>query len=84
MRYTLKAYYNSMPIRRWTLFTRILTDLERRQAKTYLKQNGEKTVNIQVLVTRARKHLPQIRADVDLLEKVRETYERTKAKKAKG
>jgi glutaredoxin 2 len=61
-------------------YTRILTDLERRQAKAYLKQDGERTLNIQVLVARARKYLPQIRADLDTLERLLETYERSKAK----
>lgn len=60
------------------MFTRILTDLERHQAKTYLKQDGERTLNIRVLTIRARRYLPQIRADIELLEKVLESYEREK------
>jgi len=60
------------------MYPRILTKLERKQAKTYLKQNGEKTLNIQVLVSRTRSYLPQIKQDLELLEKLLETYERTK------
>ena len=63
-----------------TLFTRILTDLERRQAKAYLKQDGERTLNIKILALRARKHLPMIRSDLALLEKLMETYERAKTR----
>jgi hypothetical protein len=62
------------------MFSRLLTDLERRQAKTYLKQDGERSLNIQVLVARGRKYLPQIRTDLDLLEKLLEAYERNKTK----
>ena len=62
------------------MFSRLLTDLERRQAKTYLKQDGKRNLNIQVLVARSRKYFPQIRADLDLLEKLLETYERKKTK----
>ena len=36
--------------------------------------DGEKTVNIQVLVSRARDYLPTIRSDLDLLEKLLATY----------
>ena len=58
--------------------SRILTDLERKQARAYVKQDGEKTLNIQVLVSRVRNYLPQIKADLELLEKLLETYERTR------
>ena len=58
--------------------SRILTDLERKQARAYVKQDGEKTLNIQVLVSRVRNYLPQIKRDLELLEKLLETYERTK------
>jgi hypothetical protein len=62
------------------MFTRILTDLERSQAKSYLKQDGERTLNIKILTVRARKYLPHIRADLELLEDVLETYERDKTR----
>jgi hypothetical protein len=76
---TLKPYYGCMahviPMR-----SVILTDLERRQARSYLKQDGERTVNIQVLVLRAKRYIPQLRSDLDLLEKLIGTYERNKTK----
>ena len=53
----------------------ILTDLERRQAKAYLKQDGDKTLNIRVMVQRGRTYLPQIRQDLGLLERLLATYE---------
>lgn len=60
------------------MFTRVLTDLERRQAKDFLKHNGAKTPNVQVIVSRVRKYLPSVKADVDLLERLIETYEASK------
>jgi hypothetical protein len=62
------------------VYTRILTDLERRQAKAYVKQDGERTLNIQVLVARARKYMPQIRSDLELLDTVLKVYEHDKTK----
>jgi len=62
------------------MFTRILTDLERRQAKAYVKQDGQRTLNIKILSLRGRKHLPQIEADLTLLKQVLATYERNKTK----
>ena len=57
------------------MYTRILTDLERKQAKAYVKQDGERTLNIQVLVSRARTHLPQIKQDLELLERLLAAYD---------
>ena len=54
----------------------VLTELERKQARAYIRQNGERTLNVQVLVSRVRSYLPQIRADVALSEKLLEAYER--------
>jgi hypothetical protein len=60
------------------MFSRILTDLERRQAKAYLKANGEKTHNIHVLISRTRDYLPQIKSDLELLERLLAAYQRDK------
>jgi hypothetical protein len=60
------------------MFTRVLTDLERRQAKDFLKHNGGRTPSIQVIVSRARKYLPSINSDVQLLERVIQTYDASK------
>jgi len=65
------------------LFTRILTELERRQAKAYIKQDGERTVNVRVLTIRAQRYLPRIKEDTELLHQVLDAYEREK-KKARG
>jgi hypothetical protein len=59
----------------------ILTDLERKQAKAYVKQDGHRTVNVRVLTIRAQRYLPRIKEDVELLQQVLDTYEREKAKK---
>jgi DNA primase catalytic subunit len=60
------------------MFTRVLTDVERRHIAKYLKQNGKKQVYVRKIVYGARKHLPQIRADIELLENLLKTYEREK------
>jgi hypothetical protein len=60
------------------MFTRILTDLERRQINSYLWQNGEKEAPIRKIANRAREYMPKIKADLELLTKLLETYERTK------
>jgi hypothetical protein len=65
------------------MFTRILTDVERKHIAKYLKQDGEKQIYVRKIVYGARKNLPHIRADLDLLEKLLETYDKAKGEKAK-
>jgi len=60
------------------MFTRVLTDLERRQVKDFLKRNGKRTPAIQVIVSRARKYLPSINTDVELLERLIQAYDASK------
>jgi len=62
------------------MFQRILTEKERRQAKAYLKADGEKGSIVRSLASRAKKHLPTIEADLALLKQLLETYEREKTK----
>jgi hypothetical protein len=57
---------------------RILSPLEERQIKTFVKQNGEKNLNMRVLASRARKNLPAIKADLELLERLLQVYQKTK------
>ena len=56
------------------MFSRILTDAERNRIKSYLKADGEKEVLIRQLVSRAKRQVPTIRSDLDLLEKLLATY----------
>jgi hypothetical protein len=53
---------------------RLLSCLEEKQIRTYLKQDGEKNLNMRVLASRAKKSLPQIRSDLQLIEKLLATY----------
>ena len=55
------------------MFTRVLTDLERRRIEVFLK-NGKRDQAIRNLVHRTRKHLDQIKCDVALLEKLAARY----------
>jgi hypothetical protein len=56
------------------MFQRILTDLERKAIKAYLKADGEKESVVRALASRARRHLPTIKSDLELLEKLLATY----------
>jgi len=55
---------------------RILTDLERKRVKAYLKADGERESVIRALVSRARRHIPTIKSDLDLLDRLLITYSR--------
>jgi hypothetical protein len=57
------------------MFTRILTQLERKRARSYLKEDGEKESVIRALASRAKRHLPQIEEDLTLLKELLQTYE---------
>jgi len=56
------------------MFERILTDLERKKLKAYIKADGAKEGVIRGLVSRARRHLPLLKADLGLLEQLMERY----------
>jgi hypothetical protein len=60
------------------MFTRILTELERKRLRAYLKADGEKSSVVRSLSSRARRYLPQIEEDLRLLRELLETYERSK------
>ena len=62
------------------MFTRILTDLERRRIKAYLKQDGERDLPIRKIVNRGKTYLPQIEADLALVKELLTAYERNKTK----
>jgi len=61
------------------MFTRLLTDLERKRVKAYLKADGERSSVVRSLASRGRRHLPQIEEDLKLLRDLLERYEREKA-----
>jgi hypothetical protein len=63
---------------------KILTPLERRKVQAYLKADGDNDVHVRQLVYGARKNLPTIRADLALLDRLLETYERGKTSDKKG
>lgn len=70
---TYKCYVVHNTLRR-VLHPRILSPLEERQIKAFIKQDGEKNVNMRVLTFLARKNLPQIRRDLEILEKLLAKY----------
>ncbi|MGD0549510.1 MAG: hypothetical protein ABSA81_03055 [Candidatus Bathyarchaeia archaeon] len=59
---------------------KILTELERQKIHAYLKRNGEKDLHIRQVVFNARKQLPTIKADVELIDKLLAAYEKAKRK----
>jgi len=62
------------------MFTRLLTDLERKRLRAYLKANGERSSVVRALASRARRYLPQIEEDLQLLRSLLEAYEQQKTK----
>ena len=62
------------------MYARVLTDFERRKVRTYIGKDGEMPLTVDMLVKKTRKHLPKIRRDFVLLEKLLATYERNKAR----
>jgi hypothetical protein len=57
---------------------RILSHLEEQQVKAFLKEDGKKNLNIRVLALRVRKNLPEIREELDLIEKFVKTYDKNR------
>jgi hypothetical protein len=54
---------------------KILTDLERRKIRAYLKADGEKDVYIRQVIFRGKRCLPRIKEDLELLERLVQVYE---------
>ena len=61
-----------------SLNPRILSRLEEQQVKAFLKEDGEKYLNVRVLALRTRKSLPEIRRELELLEKFVKAYEKNR------
>jgi len=53
----------------------VLTDLERRRIRSYMKTNGERTPALRGLATRCRQYLPTIREDLALIEEFVKHYQ---------
>lgn len=60
------------------LYTRVLTEVERRKIRSYLKANGKRDSMIRSLVSRARSCKPRIHDDMELLEALVARYEKNK------
>jgi len=58
------------------MFTRILTDLERRRIRSYLKADGVKDSAMRKIASRAKEYMPEIRSDLDLLDRLLTTYQK--------
>jgi hypothetical protein len=61
----------------------LLTDLERKRIRSYIKADGEKTQAVRILVGRAKRHLPLIQEDLQLLKQLVETYEANREREKK-
>jgi hypothetical protein len=67
------------------MFTRVLTDLERRRIYEFLgDENSRRDVVIRSLISRARKHVSTIEADLRLLRELARKYERAKKRARAG
>jgi hypothetical protein len=58
------------------MFSRILTDYERRKIRKYLA-NGERLSEVRTIAWRATKYQSQIKSDLALLERFLASYEKT-------
>ena len=56
------------------MYTRILTDVERKYVVKYIQKDGKKVIQVRKVVSGAKKHLPKIKEDLELLERLLETY----------
>jgi hypothetical protein len=54
---------------------KILTELERKKIRAYLKADGEKDVHVRQLAFLARRSLSQIKSDLELLERLVQAYD---------
>jgi len=57
---------------------KILSPLEEQQVKAFLKEDGEKNMSLRVLITRVRKNLPEIKRELELLERFVRAYQKAK------
>ena len=57
---------------------RVLSHVEERYINAFLRQDGEKNVNLRVLAFQVRKHLPEIKRELELLDKFIREYQKTK------
>jgi hypothetical protein len=62
------------------MYTRILTDLERRRVKKYLSEDGKRDALIRKLAHRKKAYEPTIRADLALLDELARKYEKQKTR----
>jgi hypothetical protein len=62
------------------MFTHLLTDLERKRIRTFIKADGEKGSAMRGLATRSRQYLPKIEEDLALIREFLQHYEQEKAK----
>jgi hypothetical protein len=56
--------------------TSILSELERRRIKAFLKADGEKLSAIRGLATRCRQALPRIEEDLELVRQFLQRYDK--------
>ena len=61
------------------MFTRILTDVERKKIEVWLKRNGEREVAVRKIAYLGKRDLPQIKSDLALLERFLAAYQKTRA-----
>jgi hypothetical protein len=65
-----------VPVSGTAMYTRILTDVERKYVVKYVQRDGVKVIQVRKVVSGARKHLPKVKEDLQLLERLLEVYSR--------
>ena len=62
------------------MFTHLLTDLERKRIRAFIKADGEKVSAMRGLATRSRQYLPEIEEDLAFIREFLQHYEQEKVK----
>ena len=58
------------------MFTHLLTDLERKRIRAFIKADGEKGSAMRGLATRGRQYLPRIEEDLRLIHEFLQHYDK--------
>ena len=63
-----------VPLHGTIMNKKILTDYERKYVARYLEKDGKKVIQVRKVVSGAKRHLPKIKEDLQLLERLLEAY----------
>jgi precorrin-6B methylase 1 len=56
--------------------------VERRYVRKYLEKDGKKVIQVRKVVSGAKRHLPKIKEDLELIERLLQIYSATKRERS--